>query len=300
MGNKYFLTELKEIFSVSKIVSLIHMKTLMNNYSKTHENFDFWKIQYNHTGNWLATVNGEDYHIGDGQVMFYSPNSTHGVSENLKKPEPCEIIVIGFVCNSPIMEYFREKIFTLTHEEKKILFNIARLKNDIFVVFDNDSEYRGIRPREGISYADLQFIKISLERFLLHLYNRSRIEFTDNIKKNKKNNDNDLASDVMDYLSENVFNNLKIDDIAKEFAVSTSTLKSTFKNATGKGIIDCFIDIKIDKAKEMIDNTSLTFALISEKLNFNSTSYFTRLFKKRTGMTPTEYSKITKKKIKFV
>ena len=55
------------------------------------------------------------------------------------------------------------------------------------------------------------------------------------------------------------------------------------------GIIDYFILLKIDRAKKLITETELSFTEISDSLGFSSSAYFSRTFKKKTGLTPSEY-----------
>ena len=56
------------------------------------------------------------------------------------------------------------------------------------------------------------------------------------------------------------------------------------------GIIEYFTLLKINGAKEMIRTGHLNFTQISEQLGYSSIHYFSRQFKKSTGMTPSEYA----------
>ena len=58
----------------------------------------------------------------------------------------------------------------------------------------------------------------------------------------------------------------------------------------GCGVMAYFTLLKIDRAKEMIREEKYTFTEISEKLCFNNSQYFTTVFKRVSGMTPTEYA----------
>ena len=54
--------------------------------------------------------------------------------------------------------------------------------------------------------------------------------------------------------------------------------------------MDYFANLKIDAAKEMIRMSDMNFTQIAEELGYASIHYFSRQFKKRTAMTPTEYA----------
>ena len=64
-----------------------------------------------------------------------------------------------------------------------------------------------------------------------------------------------------------------------------------FRKDVGMGIMAYFSKLKIEKAMQLINEGNLSFRTISEQLGFESPEYFSRVFKKQTGMTPTEYAK---------
>ena len=99
----------------------------------------------------------------------------------------------------------------------------------------------------------------------------------------------DRIKDVARYMEQNISENLTVLQIAKEFSLSESALKKMFSSDVGCGVTDFFNNMKVEKAKEYIRENEKNFTQISEELGFSSIHYFSRLFKKKTGMTPTEY-----------
>ena len=75
--------------------------------------------------------------------------------------------------------------------------------------------------------------------------------------------------------------------------MSVSKLKLLFREKYGGGPINYFIELKIEKAKQLIDEGNLNLTEIAESLGFNSLHYFSRLFKKMTGISPSKYSQTT-------
>jgi AraC-like DNA-binding protein len=73
--------------------------------------------------------------------------------------------------------------------------------------------------------------------------------------------------------------------------MSESGLKKIFSTDADCGVIDFFNNMKIEKAKEYIREDEKNFTQISDELGFTSIHYFSRLFKKKTGMTPSAYKK---------
>jgi len=97
------------------------------------------------------------------------------------------------------------------------------------------------------------------------------------------------VKEVAKYMDQNIRQHLSVSSIAKHFSLSESTLKKMFSTDAGCGVTDFFNNMKIEKAKEYIREDEKNFTQISDELGFSSIHYFSRLFKKKTGMTLTEY-----------
>ncbi len=108
-------------------------------------------------------------------------------------------------------------------------------------------------------------------------------------------NINPLVMKIIIFLKENLKNNLTLETIGKLTNFSPIYCDSVFKKETGKSIISYFLDLKINKAKELILESSLSLKEISTYLSFNDYNYFSRLFKSRVGYSPLQYKKIYNK-----
>lgn len=82
--------------------------------------------------------------------------------------------------------------------------------------------------------------------------------------------------------------------ICQELGVSRALLYNKMKAITGAGTKEYITKIRIEKAKALIETTSLTIAEISDMTGFASQSYFSTAFKNYTGTTPTQYKQNTK------
>ena len=93
-------------------------------------------------------------------------------------------------------------------------------------------------------------------------------------------------------MSENVERKIVFEDIVKEFNLSPSVIKKIFREQMGCGVMEYFTRLKIDRAKEMIREEKYSFTEISQRLCFNNSQYFTTVFKRVSGMTPSDYANI--------
>ena len=66
-------------------------------------------------------------------------------------------------------------------------------------------------------------------------------------------------------------------------------LKRRFKAATGSSLIDYLQNLRIEEAKRSLENTDLPIEEISERVGYSDASFFRRLFKRLTGLTPSHY-----------
>lgn len=92
------------------------------------------------------------------------------------------------------------------------------------------------------------------------------------------------------YIKENSFEKISIPDLAKYCCVSQSQLARYFKNATGKTPVQYINEYKLNRAKNMLARMpELSVKAIAETLGFDDQQYFSRLFSKAFGESPTEY-----------
>lgn len=84
---------------------------------------------------------------------------------------------------------------------------------------------------------------------------------------------------------------LRICDIATRCGISESGLRKRFKDIKGCSPTEYRINFKINKAKYLLEATSLTVSEIAQTLGFYDPSYFCKIFKTHTGLSPMQYSK---------
>lgn len=99
-----------------------------------------------------------------------------------------------------------------------------------------------------------------------------------------------------DYIEKNYANqDISLNSVCNYLAMSTSYFSSVFKNYTGETFIEALTKTRIEKAKNLIENTKMKSYEIAESVGFSDPHYFSITFKKITGKTPTEYAKGNRK-----
>jgi len=95
------------------------------------------------------------------------------------------------------------------------------------------------------------------------------------------------VSRALAFLQANFTENIGIDDVVAHVGVSRSSLLAAFKRETGKTINACLTDLRIARACELLRTHSVTETAFA--VGFNNSGYFSTVFRRKTGQTPTEY-----------
>ena len=107
---------------------------------------------------------------------------------------------------------------------------------------------------------------------------------------------NYIIENTLQYISKNLGGNLSLDAIAQELHISASHLSRTFKKATSGSLTEYINKERIKKAKELLQNTDLLTYEIAESVGYNDATYFSSIFRKYEGISPSEYkAKFTSK-----
>ncbi len=124
--------------------------------------------------------------------------------------------------------------------------------------------------------------------------------FTDEDEKDITKNvflRDELVIEVLNYVNNHVFENMTIEDMAKDLFVSKRYLLYKFKEVTGSTVKKYIYTKRMERAREMLEETDYGISEISAKVGYVTVSGFSRAFRAFSGETPKRYrEKITDKK----
>lgn len=92
-----------------------------------------------------------------------------------------------------------------------------------------------------------------------------------------------------DYIIDNYNKNITLKDVADKVYLSHNYLSELFKKQIGEGFYEFLSNYRIKKSKEILLTTNLKIYEVAEKVGYNDSISFGRVFKKVTGMTPNEF-----------
>ena len=285
----YISTNLRDDIKIEKIVS-IHYFEYMNNFIFEGEAHNFWEFCCVDKGDVEVSADGVPHLLHKGEIIFHKPNEFHTLKANGKTAP--NLVVMSFHCSSSCMDFFRDRVLTITDEERSLLAQIITEARECFSSPLDDPYLLKLERKDPSSFASEQLIRIYLEQFLLQMCRRcQKNEFVlPPVKSIKKSNDLQIYDRVRLYLEAHLYEHISIESICRENLIGRSQLQKIFRERTNSGVINYFSKMKIDAAKQMIRESNLNFSQIAEKLGYTSVHYFSRQFKKVTGMSPSEYA----------
>ncbi len=96
---------------------------------------------------------------------------------------------------------------------------------------------------------------------------------------------------AQDYIRAHLHEHIRASELADVVGLNVSYLSTLFKRETGLTITDYVAEERVSTAKNMLRYSEMTASAIASSLGFSSQSYFTKIFRERTGITPSEYRK---------
>ncbi|SHL22555.1 AraC-like ligand binding domain-containing protein [Anaerocolumna jejuensis DSM 15929] len=163
------------------------------------------------------------------------------------------------------------KLFSLPNQEFQ-----TTLKQAIDIYNKREEHYKRI--------VSTQFHLFLLQAAHEHLMNSGTGQNPPHIRKSET-----VAEKILRYLNCNYSQKINSSLIEKQFEVNFDYINRIFSELTGNTIFSYLNSLRIEHAKELLATTSLPFGDIGYLVGIDDRYYFTKQFKKYTGMTPTEY-----------
>lgn len=289
----FIYTALKQDIVVEKVVT-VHYFEYTSDFFYPGESHNFWEFLYVDKGEVEVTAGERVQVLKKGDIIFHKPMEFHNLWANGTSAP--NLIVVTFTSPSPAMSFFEHKILRVGDAERALL---ARIISESYSVFSSDlsdPHLKKLEKRREIPFGAEQLITLSLELMLIQLVRKQaapsmEAKLTTSIKEKS---DHDEVQRIVQYLEENINKNITLSDICRDNLIGRSYLQKIFREKMDCGVIDYFGHMKIDAAKQMIRKGTSNFTQIAHDLGFASIHYFSRRFKKVTGMTPTEYASSVK------
>lgn len=294
MKQTYYRHKMKNLLVISKIVT-IHSMELKQAFSSSGEAHDFWELVYVDAGMLCCRTESREVILKKGEIIFHKPNEHH-VHLPYGNTAP-HLFIASFECKSEAMRFFEDKQLTLDTELLPYVSMIIEEGKRTFDIPVSDPALKKMPLNPQPPIGGLQMIKNLLELFLIRLMRgETQRADADSVFLRKEEFDGRIASQIKEILHERISTALSMDELAGLLNYNKSYLFRQFKASTGQTVMSYFTELKIDEAKRLITTKDLSISQISQMLAFDTPNYFSKVFRRRTGISPGEYRRIHRRR----
>jgi len=136
--------------------------------------------------------------------------------------------------------------------------------------------------------------KFYLESIALNVFVNQLVEFEDDMltednREVLRQNEVDAAEKLTEYIKHNSDKKLSIEHLSKKSGLNSNKLQKLFKYLYNTTVNNYINDRRLDKAMELLQDTNLNISEIALKTGFNNNSYFSKIFKKKLGVSPSVF-----------
>lgn len=281
----YIKTALKSLITVPKIVT-IHYFEFDKNFVFNGESHDLWEMVYVDKGCVQIQRDEESVFLKQGELILHKPNEFHSIRAYNSSPN---FFVISFVCHSSAMQYLEKMCTVLEKPLQPFISSILQEAEKTYVLPKNTPTLKRLIKKENAPLGSEQLIKTYLEQLLILLVRKATKSGDATLFPTKESMQNHLVLAVKSYIAEHLEGTVRVSEICDALGYSKSYLSKLFEEQSGETIAAYATREKINLAKRLIREGSLNFAQISDKLGFDNPQYFSRVFKRVTHSTPTEF-----------
>lgn len=287
----YTQIQLQTSFHIDFLVAISYYK-LSAAYARPGETHPFWEFVYVDRGSVVVTAGADTYYLNAGEMVFHRPGEFHDV----RPIGQADIIVACFGCESEAMQRLEHKVILLHTREKNHLKLLIEEAQHVYTYFENEPAQIDLSKKESAPWGSDQLIKTYLEQFLIYVCRRD-----DNVQLSQRSVSSErlhhnlvLKQQATDYLAEHYNERITLDSLASALGISVPQLKRLFREQIGQSMVAYLTALRISEAKRLIRQGQITFTQVAEAVGYENIYYFSTLFKKQTGLTPTEYAKSLK------
>ncbi len=248
------------------IIELAGITYPNSSYSIYRDNSSIYCLEYVIDGEGYINIRDKTYHVTSGDVYLLPAGITHKYYSSPNNPwTKVWINVYGRLCNELYSMYNSNGIIHFPDLEIKNLFDDAI----------SICQQRNIPTELIFSDVSIIFHKIMSK---IYFYNNKIVDTNSSPSFQAKN-----------YIDAHISEKIEVLQLTNIVGLSQCQLNRIFRRDFRLSPYEYVLNCKIETAKSLITNTNLTIMEISEHLSFADSHYFSNIFKKKVGMTPSNF-----------
>ena len=229
------------------------------------------ELTYVDQGELHSVVDGQDLLLRQGDLVIYGPNQWHMQYADIGIAP--RFVTISFDVAGVELTPLLDRKFTAPQQVANLLQSMLR-EQEHFDSFSSD------------------IIVSQLSLLILYLL-RESVQPTGSKVKNANvvQNENEIIRQAQQYVASHIREKLSVPMVAAQVGVSPSYLTVLFHKNLQLSPGEYIRRIKLQESKQMIRENNLNFTQIAAALQYSTVHHFSRQFKEKFGITPTEYAK---------
>ncbi|MEF9959362.1 MAG: AraC family transcriptional regulator [Niameybacter sp.] len=273
------------------VLFIINALTNKDNISlTTYHTHDFVELSIVTSGQINYLIEGERYTLKKDDVMVFNPGVHH--QSLVESNTVCTELHIGIGnlhidCTAP--NYMKSL-------NGPPIVSIQKYKNEFVECCKEIEKEQRLRPL-GHSFV----LKALVMKLILIIYREmdecstpTSLQASQFANREK----NVIVQSLIDYMRSYYMEDISLDNISKNMYLSPVYISKIFKEETGTSPINYLIQIRLEKAKEILEKNDMPINLVAKSVGYEDAYYFSKLFKKYYGSAPSAYSKQIKKEQK--
>lgn len=246
-------------------------------YSFGGEYHDFWECVYVVSGNICASGDERVYHLNSGDIIFHKPMELHKFY--IDNPNGATLFIFSFSLAGEAQEVLKNRVFCLSGKQTDKM--NALLEYLAENAPSHNSKYIDYIPHFYSSPTYSQTVCAHLCGLFLSLCESGSsapaLATSEAVTFGK----------VVTFLQNHLSENLSVGDIAEKCCLSVTGLKRLFSKYAGMGVHKYFLQMKINKASAML-KSGFNVTETADALGFAEQSYFSKVYKRQTGASPSK------------
>lgn len=272
----------------------------VNGYEFSGETHNFWECLYVLDGEVCVSADERVYNMTQGEIIFHKPLELHKFFVN--GMEGATLLIFSFSAEGPLTVALRNKVFRLSDIQKGLIATMLHylqsraiainpsmhLSTNHEMLLNHMSKSAKPHPRTDYIlqlFQELPYYSQMLAVYLHQLFLSLAEEGT--IASVSSERDAVIFRKAIGYLNYNLHKQPTVSEIARYCNISDASLKRLFEKYAGISVHKYLLKLKIKAAIELLEEKE-SVANVAEKLGFTSQSYFSKAFKRETGMSPSE------------
>lgn len=252
-------------------------ETWWRNYLHVHS---FFEVCYVLKGEGVFRIHEQTFAVSKGDLFIARPNERHEIIASAKDPLGIHFWAYSLVPPNQTKNHDLSRLFSAFLESSTSLIHMQQETASIL-----DSLTREVSQKD-IGFA---FIIEGLVKQLLIATARASTQNLASSRLPERRHQDTVVETIDRYLRDNYSEPLRLREIAAQIHLSERHMSRLFKSATGKSIKHYATELKIDIAKQLLLDKSLSISDVAYATGYQDVRHFSTMFRQQTGSSPSQY-----------